>query len=139
MPADKVHVTLFFLGNVERESIAALEAVAGRLEVPAFELTLDRVDYWRHNRIVWAGTTATPAPLADLASGLSAALAPLGFTAEDRPYVPHVTLVRNAKRGPKGVVFAPVRWRIRDWVLVESVPGAGRSSYRVISRRELGV
>ena len=139
MPPDKLHVTLFFLGNVERSRIPALEGVAQRISAPAFELDLDRVDYWRHNRIVWAGAPVCPPALAVLARDVSIALGDLGFMAEDRPYVPHVTLVRNAKGGPKRVVFPPIRWALTDWVLVESRQAQGRSTYEVISRRTLGV
>ena len=139
VPDDKVHVTLFFLGNVEHTRISALEDVAQHVTAAPFELEIDGIDYWRHNRIVWAGVSAVPAALAALARDLSAALGSIGFMAEERPYVPHVTLVRNAKRAPKRVVFDPIHWRIRDWALVESVAAQGRSAYQVISSRPLAV
>ena len=34
-----------------------------RVAADAFELDLSVLGYWRHNRIVWAGTAHTPAPL----------------------------------------------------------------------------
>jgi len=137
IPAEKTHVTLFFLGNVELERIGALKALAGAIAGERFELSIDRVGYWRHNRIVWAGIAACPPPLARLASALESALGAIGYEKEERRYVPHVTLVRNAKRGPQKLHVTPIEWSVREFALVDSVQAAGVARYDVIARYPL--
>jgi 2'-5' RNA ligase len=132
-----IHLTLFFVGDVERERSAALEEAAGEARGASFELAIDRVGYWRHNRIVWAGTSACPAALIELESSLRAVLARLGLRGEERPYAPHITLVRDAARKPAPAVFAPLAWPVSEFVLVESVPRAGGVSYEPRARWRL--
>ena len=128
----KIHLTLFFVGTVERERIADLEACAKSVSAAPFELDLDVLGHWRHNRIVWAGTRKTPEALAALVAALTGQLERVGFRGEDRPYAPHVTLVRDAKRAPAGVALDVPRWRAADFALVESA--AGGSRYDVLAR-----
>ena len=134
MAAENVHVTLFFVGPVERARLAALERAAQRPRGRSFSLTLDRVGYWRHNRIVWAGATEFPAALATLAEDLRVALAREGVQGEERPYVPHVTLVRNAERKPGAPVIEPCVWSVDEFVLVESVSVPGGVRYQPLTR-----
>uniref|UniRef100_UPI002FDC87E7 2'-5' RNA ligase family protein n=1 Tax=Pelomicrobium sp. TaxID=2815319 RepID=UPI002FDC87E7 len=41
VPAGKLHLTLVFLGDVERERVAPLRALAASVDGPQVELTLD--------------------------------------------------------------------------------------------------
>lgn len=137
-PADKFHLTLVFVGDIERSRIAALQACAASVEAQPFELEVDALGWWRHNRIVWAGTKRCPSAMVALVAALSANVAGLGITVDERPYVPHVTLVRNARAGPRDLRMAPLVWRARELVLVESVSGAGGSRYQVIAKWPFG-
>ncbi|MDB5921499.1 MAG: 2-5 ligase [Betaproteobacteria bacterium] len=135
--AEKLHMTLFFVGNIERARLASLKALARSIDGAAFEVDIDTIAYWRHNRIVWAGTQRCPRELAGLVHGLHERLATEGIKGEDRPYAPHVTLVRNAQRAPQRTGLEPFAWRADDFVLVESVPGHGGVRYDVIERWRL--
>ena len=119
----KIHLTLFFVGEVERSRIPELEACAAAVTAPAFELSTDVLGYWRHNRIVWAGTRSAPPALSILVAALTAKLAEIGYRGEDRPYVPHVTLVRNARSAPRNAALDAPQWDVREFVLVESAEG----------------
>lgn len=132
--ADNIHLTLFFVGSFERARLDCLEAIGGSLGGEAFELVFDRLGHWPHNRIVWAGTTRCPAPLASVAARLRGALAPLGLTQETRPYVPHVTLLRDARRPPETRRIESFAWAVRDLVLAESVQSARGVRYVVRHR-----
>ena len=134
IPADKLHLTLFFVGGFERSRMAGLEAAAGTVRGAPFDLTLDSLGYWRHNRIVWAGASRCPPALETLAESLRVALAALGLPGEDRAYVPHLTLVRNAERKPSGIAVAPQPWPAREFALVESAPVTGGVRYDVLRR-----
>ena len=129
-----IHLTLFFVGPFERGRIGALESAAGSLRPGAFDLVLDRLGHWPHNRIVWAGAAHCPPPLSALAGELRAALARQGVAGEERPYVPHLTLVRDAERKPATRRIAGCHWAVRTFALVESVPVGGGVRYEV--RRE---
>jgi 2'-5' RNA ligase len=63
-----IHLTLVFLGNVERVRLPQLKAIAAGIVAAPCDLTFDRVEYWRHNRILWAGVAC-----AQLGSSLTAA------------------------------------------------------------------
>jgi 2'-5' RNA ligase len=130
---DNIHLTLFFVGAFERARIGTLERAAAALERAPFVLEFDRLGYWRHNRIVWAGVREAPPALSRLASTLSAALAQIGPRGEDRPYVPHVTLVRNAERKPARTQIEPCTWAVNDFALMESVPVANGVRYEPLA------
>jgi RNA 2',3'-cyclic 3'-phosphodiesterase len=129
-----IHLTLSFVGDVEREHIARLEGAARSVHAAPFALTVDRIGYFRFNRIVWAGTAHCPPPLTALETRLRAALAPLGMKAEDRPYVPHITLVRQAQRKPSLCTPQACVWRVEEFVLMESVAIAGGVRYEPLAR-----
>jgi 2'-5' RNA ligase len=128
--AEKIHLTLFFVGDVERARIAELERIAKAICGAPFELETDVLGYWRHNRIVWAGTRVTPAALTRLAADLTTRLVAAGYRAEDRAYAPHVTLVRNARRAPLETSLRMPAWHAQEFVLAESA----RGRYDVVSR-----
>ena len=132
--AEKIHLTLFFIGAIARERLAALETLALAVRAASFELQVNVLGYWRHNQIVWAGARECPAALTSLVTVLSAGLAGEGIRSEERPYVPHITLVRGATLARATRTAAPLTWRARDFVLVESVAARGGVSYEVRGR-----
>jgi 2'-5' RNA ligase len=134
MRSENIHVTLFFVGWTGRERVRELEAAAALVRGTAFSLVFDRVDYWRHSGIVWAGTTQCPAALANLAADLRVALAGIGIEGEERPYVPHITLVRNARRRPVSRAIERCIWDAHEYVLVESVQVGGGVRYEPFAR-----
>ncbi len=129
-----IHLTLFFVGSIERARLAALAALASAVRASSLELQIDALGYWPHNRIVWAGAQASPAELAGLVKALTAALAREGIRGEARPYAPHITLVRGAARAPVARCAAPLAWRARDFVLLESVAMGSGVRYEVRGR-----
>ena len=132
LPARNIHLTLVFLGEVAREHLPRLETLAAAVTVPRFELRVDHVGYWRHNRVVWAGVERGAAELGALAAGLEQALVGDGFRFDKRAYAPHVTLLRNARRAPAVVSMRPVAWLVTGHALVESVPFERARLYRVL-------
>jgi 2'-5' RNA ligase len=131
---EKIHLTLFFVGDVERGRVGSLQALARSVRADGFSLDLNVLDYWRHNRIVWGGPRRCPDALATLVANLQERLSAEGIESEERPYVPHLTLVRNARRAPKRTTLGPLAWHADDFVLVESVPAGGGVRYDVIGR-----
>ncbi len=129
-----IHLTLLFLGNVSIERIADLHALAGTVEAPPFDWMVDTLNYWRHNRIVWAGAAQCPAALHKLVAELTQRVRSAGFRCEDREYVPHITLLRDARRGPATPTAGQVAWDAGDFVLVQSLRRDGATVYEVVGR-----
>ena len=121
IPARNIHLTLVFLGDVERASLPRVEALARAVVASRFALSVDRVQYWRHNRIVWAGVAQCPPAALALVEQLEAGVADAGMRIERRPYVPHVTLLRDARRAPADAVVPEIAWPVARFALVESV------------------
>jgi len=135
-----VHLTLAFIGDVPLERLPDMERAARNVRAAAFDLTLDQFGLWRHNRIFWAGCSAVPPALVELASALSAALQAAGLDVADarRNFTPHVTLVRkvNALDAPlpPGQMLS---WRCTKFVLVRSQLSAGGASYQTLAEFSL--
>lgn len=99
VPPENLHLTLKFLGNVET---GALEAVAGALAaavgaVRPFDFDVRGLGAFPtalRARVVWAGAAGGREAMAEVASRVERALAPLGFPSEARGFSPHVTLGR---------------------------------------------
>jgi 2'-5' RNA ligase len=102
LPPENVHLTLKFLGEVAEEQVgevtaAVSDAMAG---VPAFEMTVSGFGAFpsaKRPGVVWAGIEADDA-LRDVYERVETALEPLGYPRESRPFRPHLTIGRGAKR-----------------------------------------
>jgi len=127
-----IHLTLVFLGDLPRDRVTALEALATAVRGRRFTLTVDRLEYWRHNRILWAGSGSSPEALQALVAQLQDALAGAGYRFDRRPYVPHVTLLRNARGAPADIRCAVVAWPVDGFALVESAPRERARVYQVL-------
>jgi 2'-5' RNA ligase len=95
---------------------------------------LDRLGHFPKPRIVWAGSQASNPALLALDAELWQALACHGFTAPQRDFTPHVSLVRQADRAaPESRLPAPLRWRFDHLALVESKLDDDGSRYRTLA------
>ena len=103
-----MHITLKFIGEADSGKLdpirAALETVHSTDPV---EVNLRGVGFFpneRRPRAAWCGVEASP-NLAPLATCIERALEPLGFPAEARQFVPHLTLARS--NSPDGLEKLP--------------------------------
>jgi len=136
MPADKIHLTLAFLGEVEDSRIPEAEDAAAAAVGAAFTLVLDRLGAFRRAGVAWAGASMPDPALLRLQGTLAAHLVARGFELEPRPFAPHVTLVRKVDRAPREAAFEAVSWRVTDFALVRSNLATGR--YETLRRWALG-
>lgn len=96
-----IHVTLKFLGEVEASRVGAItDALAPAIE--PFELQLRPASVGGFGgarlRVVWVGLEGDVEPMAALAGRVEAALEPLGFPRERRPFAAHLTIARVPDR-----------------------------------------
>jgi RNA 2',3'-cyclic 3'-phosphodiesterase len=107
------HLTLKFLGYVEDDRAGEISAALEGARTLAFEAAFGELGGFpnlRRPRVLWVGIERGRDDLVALAAGVEAALSPLGFETEDRPYHPHLTLARFPKPqfiGPLEAVDAP--------------------------------
>lgn len=99
---EQMHLTLFFIGETERLD-AVKDALAG-VQAGRFEMALSGVGRFppaerRPPRVLWAGVDAPPA-LRQLQAQVTEALVGSGFSADDRPFSPHITLARLKAERP---------------------------------------
>jgi 2'-5' RNA ligase len=129
---ENLHVTLAFLGGVEDARVAEVERAASEVAPKAASLVLDQPGYWKHNRIAWAGASVVPPELEALVCGLREVLAKSQIRFDAKPFVSHVTLLRDA-REPKGMPgLEPIPWKVDGFALVRSVTLPRGSRYEVL-------
>ena len=97
-PAEKLHVTLAFLGRVDEPQLDAVERILDEVAAQhtAFALTLDKLGAFPHERrprVIFVGSRAQGAAFRTLATALRERYAAMGFSFDDDA-VAHVTIAR---------------------------------------------
>ncbi len=128
---DRLHLTVAFLGELTAQGVEVARSVPP-IPVGEFEITLDGLGVWPESKILWLAPLAPPAELGELEAALWEGLTERGFVPEERVYRPHVTLARRARTVEETV--EPVRWTVRELVLVESFPDGKNVHYEVLER-----
>jgi 2'-5' RNA ligase len=116
--ADKLHMTLHFLGLVPDERVSAL-VPALDVGFEPFELNLDRPQLWSGG-IAVLRTQATPPALRVLHDRLNQALGDLGLRAARQHLKPHVTVARRARGALPPPERDVIRWPVAEYHLIES-------------------
>lgn len=98
---DTIHLTLAFLGDVPVDDLPVLQAIGDSVQCSRFTLRIDRLGYWQHKRLLWAGMSDVVDGLRDLHRQLQGALAASGYRSDSAAhgFAPHITLVRHMPSG----------------------------------------
>lgn len=129
-----IHLTLAFLGEQGADRAALAAAIARSVRGTAFELSVDRPGYFRHNRIVWGGPSVQPQALTALAHALAQALRDAQFDLDRRAFTPHVTLLRDACEPDHWPPLPAASWAVTEFLLIESVRDQRGATYVVRER-----
>lgn len=131
LSADNLHVTLVFLGQVAADTEARLVELVGHIEISPFSLSFTEAEFWPKPRIVCLTASQVPDPLQQLVLELSTIARQCGITIEERPYRPHVTLVRKANQP---LPFEPFefQWQAQSFALYLSESTDDGPRYTVI-------
>ncbi|HKV96312.1 MAG TPA: RNA 2',3'-cyclic phosphodiesterase [Gammaproteobacteria bacterium] len=130
VPPENFHITLAFLGHLDPDGSAAARAAADATQGEPFDLVLDRPGFWPDARVVWLAPASVPEAGSRFSADLRRALRTRGVAVDLRPFLPHVTLARKvSKPGNPGTV-RPIRWPVREFVLVHSLAARHGSEYR---------
>lgn len=143
---EQLHVTLRYIGEVERPVAEDIALALQSIRAPAFDFRLSGTGLFdRRGRptAVWAGV-APAEPLATLHRKIDHALIRLGLPAEGRAYRPHITLARlNAASGPVDAFLAAHAGlsgstaRCDNFLLYESRLSPDGSTYDPVARYRL--
>ena len=93
---DQIHLTLRFIGEVDRHRAGDVHAALGAIHHPRFEIAVNGLgtfDRRGQPETVWAGV-APHEPLKALHKKVDQAIARVGVEPEQRAYLPHITLAR---------------------------------------------
>ena len=133
---ERYHMTLRFLGGFDSLAAGLLDtfrAAAGTLPLEPFTFHLDRAGSFRNRSIPWwLGCADVPPPLAALQGALERSLGASMLPLAPAPaFVPHVTVVRDARRPLPSLAIGPLEWNATELVLVHSDAAAGHAYARL--------
>jgi 2'-5' RNA ligase len=144
---DQLHLTLRFIGEVDRHLAGDIHAALGAIHHAPFEIALNGIGAFERRgqtEAVWAGV-APHEPLKALHNKVDAALTRVGVAPDQRAFLPHVTLARLKRTsGPVGNLLdlscglASPPFTIADFALFESILTPEGALYSVVERYRLG-
>lgn len=133
VPPGNLHITLAFAGAVSAETRDCLIAAADTIAFAPFTLQLDTLGFWSRPQVVWLGCEKVPPAMQRLVGELQKVMQGCGLEAERRPFRPHVTLLRRARRGPQRPAAPLLEWAVRGFVLVASETRPEGARYHILN------
>jgi 2'-5' RNA ligase len=147
---EQLHLTLRFVGEVDRPQAEDVAAALGRVHADPFTVSIAGVGRFEKDGrtdAIWAGV-APREPLADLHARVDRALGQAGIEPDRRAYLPHITLARLSRAAAveqaidrfladrAGLSSAP--FAIDALLLYESRLGREGARYEAIARYPFG-
>ena len=138
IPSERLHVSVFGVGTFLARPNVLIECAAraaASVRVAPFDIVLDQVcSFGRASNaplvLIGEGVAGVVALAQELAAGVAQAR-----RAPRAPFVPHLTLLYDARRVPKTPI-SRIRWTVSDFVLIDSLRGKGR--HELLGRWRLG-
>ena len=116
--ADNLHLTLRFIGSVEREVVEGIaQRLDGTLGAP-FDVALGEVGTFRRGRlarVVWLGVRIGDEAMRSLAQRVEAECRAAGLDPESRAFKPHLTLARARARDGAPLPGLPELPALEPW------------------------
>ena len=138
---EQLHVTLRFIGDVDRPLAEDVATALGAIHAPAIELSLAGVGWFDHGaRGALFARVAPRDPLAALHAKVDRTLVRLGLAPEGRAYLPHITLARRRSGAVDPAVWlerhaalSSTPERVSAMILFESHLGRHGASYEAVA------
>lgn len=127
-----LHLTLAFLGEVDKKRLAAIEAIGDQLCGAPFNYTINVAGCFPRAHVAWLGGKETPWPLLELQKNLHALLVAAQHGHDTRPFRPHITIARDVQTPFAERAITPVRWPINHFCLVAVRPTPTGREYDVL-------
>jgi len=133
MRDENLHLTLVFLGNIDRRQLQQAQVVAKQVNARAFKWCLDGFGYFPRPKVLHYQPGHVPEAALDCQRQLNRALKVAGLPHEQRSWVPHVTLLRKVQSATQKSAPA-LYWRATEFVLVISRQRACGVVYEPVER-----
>jgi 2'-5' RNA ligase len=117
-PRENLHLTVRFVGSVERAMVDSVVDALAQRPLAAFDLQLGEVGTFgrgRAARVVWLGLGAGAEAATALAAQVEEECVRAGLPAESRPYQAHLTLARARSREGSRLPDLPAIPRVAPW------------------------
>ena len=139
VPAESMHLTLRFIGEVDRATAEDIDDALIGVQAPSFDLHLQGVGTFGQGakaRSLWVGLVASQ-PLDFLQAKIESAVVRAGQPPEGRKFSPHITLARLKHADPTRLknfiegnnLFRAGPWTVESFTLFESNQGKGGAVY----------
>ena len=142
---EQLHLTLRFIGQVERPIANDLASALARIVWPSFELALEGVSYFERKGMpsaIWARIPITP-ELQGLRAKIERVCDLEGLGRETRRFTPHITIARLSRHtGPIAPWLARhvglhATWQAEGFILFESHLLASGVHYEIVAHYPL--
>jgi 2'-5' RNA ligase len=147
---NQLHLTLAFLGEVDKHGVDAALLAMETVQAPQLELHLGQLGSFDatgpgKTSALWIGVEPAE-PLADLATSFRTACRRAGLAPDARKFIPHITLARFGSAGATSEAIRPwletaslpaISWRNTSFHLVESILGESGPHYEPLASYEL--
>ena len=145
--ADNYHITLRFIGDIDRGMAGDVAAVLDNIHHRRFDVTLDQLDiFGGHKPRALIARARAASPLRELQAAQERLMRRIGIPASSHKYVPHVTLARLRQSSPLAVadflagrgLFATRQFEATRFVLYSSRGSTGGGPYTIEAEYPLG-
>jgi RNA 2',3'-cyclic 3'-phosphodiesterase len=144
---EKLHLTLKFLGDTDKNQLEKLKEIAGKIsfEISNFKLQISETGVFpspQKSRVLWLGVQGDIKELQNINAILETECEKFGFKKENRIYKPHLTIGRIREPHKAKTLaethlenkFEPVSFEVSEIVIYESkLQPAGSIYNRVLS------
>ncbi|MGJ8536658.1 MAG: RNA 2',3'-cyclic phosphodiesterase [Parasphingopyxis sp.] len=144
---EQLHLTLRFIGSVERTMAEDIATALDHLSMQPFEIALNSVGSFEKGgklTALWAGIWA-PDDLKRLHDKIESGFRGLGLEPDHRTFLPHITIARlNSSTGPIGnfvqdnLDLTSKPFVVDHFDLIESFLGPDGARYESVARYPLG-
>lgn len=129
--AENIHLTLLFLGKLAQEQQDKVVHEAKKIIVPEFELSLNKIGYFKKAQVAWLGTDIIPKPLLNLNQQLLKVAKQSKIDISQQTYKPHVTLSKKSVKINKKMI-EPINWKVSSFVLFKSIDTREGVKYQIV-------
>ena len=143
---DQLHITLRFIGEVDRHQAEDIATALGSVTTLPFELVLDGVGQFDRRGIIdtlWVGVRPHD-QIAALHRKVDQAVQRVGLQPEGRAYIPHITVARFGRSSgaidgfvANAATVMGLRFTVAHFMLFESSIGSDGARYEAIARYAL--
>ena len=138
VPANNLHLTLHFLGEIDGSRTSTLQRMVDRLQPQDIILRFDKIECWRKADLACLRASHEPPALINLVNQLGKGLQQAGFTVEKRAFKAHVTLARRLQFCAEQLpVWPSLEWQADTLALVRSRLTPEGSIYTPVSEWQL--